>query len=100
MLTIGETFKYYGSLYKINKSDIYNKSKELMTWLKLPQSNTLLKDLRLNIYIKIRIELCFPLLFDHFCIYCTFYLHLWVFIVEASVEEFHWLLHYFMIQKS
>ncbi|XP_050054541.1 ABC transporter G family member 23-like [Aphis gossypii] len=45
MLTIGETFKYYGSLYKMNKSDISSKSKELISWLKLPQSYTLLKDL-------------------------------------------------------
>ncbi|KAF0762245.1 ABC transporter G family member 23-like [Aphis craccivora] len=56
MLTIGETFKYYGSLYKMNKSDISSKSKELISWLKLPQSYTLLKDLRLKIYIEIRIE--------------------------------------------
>ncbi|XP_060841038.1 ABC transporter G family member 23-like [Rhopalosiphum padi] len=45
MLTIGETFKYYGSLYKMNGSDISSKSKELISWLKLPQSYTLLKDL-------------------------------------------------------
>ncbi|XP_022175206.1 ABC transporter G family member 23-like [Myzus persicae] len=45
MLTIGETFEYYGSLYKMNKSDISSKSKELLTWLRLPQENALLKDL-------------------------------------------------------
>ncbi|XP_029343800.1 ABC transporter G family member 23-like isoform X2 [Acyrthosiphon pisum] len=45
MLTISETFKYYGSLYKMNDSDISSKSKELITWLRLPQDNTLLKDL-------------------------------------------------------
>lgn len=66
MLTIGETFKYYGSLYKMNGSDISSKSKELISWLKLPQSYTLLKDLRLYIYIKIKIELGFPILFNYF----------------------------------
>lgn len=62
MLTIGETFKYYGSLYKMNESDISSKSEELISWLKLPQSYTLLKDLRLNIYI----ELCFLIIFNIF----------------------------------
>ena len=57
MLTVGETFKYYGSLYKMNENDISSKSKELITWLRLPQDNILLKALRLNIYIEIRIEL-------------------------------------------
>jgi len=99
MLTIGETFKYYGSLYKMNKSDISSKSKELISWLKLPQSYTLLKDLRLKIYIEIRIQLCFLILFDNFL--NIFYKnYLWVVIVEVSVEEFHWLSHYFMIQQS
>jgi len=67
MLTIGETFTYYGSLYKMNDSDISNKSKELITWLRLPQDNTLLKNLRLDIYIQIITELCYPILFDNFC---------------------------------
>lgn len=50
----------------MNGSDISSKSKELISWLKLPQSYTLLKDLRLYIYIKIRIELGFPILFNYF----------------------------------
>jgi len=56
MLTIGGTFKYYGSLYKMNESDISSKSKELIFWLRLPQDNALLKNLRLDININIIIE--------------------------------------------
>lgn len=54
MLTIHETFKYYGSLYKMNENNISNKSKELIDWLKLPLDNKLLKYLRL--YLKIYFE--------------------------------------------
>jgi len=97
MLTIGETFKYYGSLYKLNESDISSKSKELISWLRLPQDNALLKDLRLVINIKI--ELCFSLIYL-IILHTIDKNYLWIFIVEASVEEFHWPLHYFMIQKS
>ncbi|XP_025415785.1 ABC transporter G family member 23-like [Sipha flava] len=45
MLTIYETFEYYGSLYKMNESEITSKSNELIAWLRLPSGNTLLKDL-------------------------------------------------------
>lgn len=34
----------------MNDSDISSKSKELITWLRLPQDNILLNDLRLDIY--------------------------------------------------
>lgn len=46
MLTINETFQYYGSLYNMNAPLISSRSKELIAWLKLPSGNTLLKDLR------------------------------------------------------
>lgn len=46
MLTIDETFQYYGSLYNMNACLVSSRSKELIAWLKLPSGNTLLKDLR------------------------------------------------------
>lgn len=48
MLTIRETFEFYGSLYKMDQINISNKTKDLINWLKLPPSDTLLKYLRLN----------------------------------------------------
>ncbi|VVC43842.1 ABC transporter-like,P-loop containing nucleoside triphosphate hydrolase,AAA+ ATPase domain,ABC [Cinara cedri] len=43
MLTIHETFQYYGSLHNMNEFDIFSRSKELIAWLKLPPCYTLLK---------------------------------------------------------
>lgn len=83
----------------MNESNISSKSKELISWLRLPQDNALLKNLRLDIKIKIKIEFCFSLIY--LIILLTFYKnYLWIFIVEVSAEEFHWPSHYFMIQKS
>jgi len=46
ILTIRETFEYYGALYNMNKKDIKIKKDELIAFLQLPNLNSLIKDIR------------------------------------------------------